>query len=137
MPRTRLGLAWRASCNKLFRMFSRRLRSWLVLSALIGLGACGLNPQPDLPGGSPGPSSGVEQPGDGTGGQKENGSSAGGATVPVLGGGTATAGSAAQGTGGNANDAAAGAAGVATEPSEGGQGAGGRGNASDAGAGGA
>src|ERR1700752_3153782 len=34
-------------------MLSRWLRLGLVLSALLGLGSCELNPQPDLPGSNP------------------------------------------------------------------------------------
>jgi hypothetical protein len=43
-----LERVWRASCTLSFRMFSPRLQL-LLLSALLGLASCELNPQPDLP----------------------------------------------------------------------------------------
>lgn len=61
-------------------MFSCRLRPWLVLSALLGLGSCELNPQPDLPG-----SRGVHDPAipDVAGSPENPPASGGGMTQPT------------------------------------------------------
>lgn len=80
-------------------MFSLRLRHWLVASALLGLAACELNPQPDLPG-----SRGAHDPAaPGADFGPDDGSSSGGskATTPEPGQG-ATAGSGPVGVGGSA-----------------------------------
>ena len=79
-------------------MFSPRLRHWLVALALLGLGACELNPQPDLPG-----SRGAHEPAaPGADFGPDDGSTSGGskATTPQPGEG-ATAGGGPVGTGGS------------------------------------